>query len=180
MIVVGTTLAARYLLVGVHASGTEKYSVVVVLWVLALGWAAAEARTRGQRALVAVTAAIGVLGFFGDLQRELIVAGSVALLLWARPVALPDLLARLVQVVGSASLWIYLTHWQVYPALEAAGHAPAAVVASVVVGVACHAAYGRVTGFLRQTPDRRRAPRRASRPRAVAMRRSGPRPLGRG
>jgi acyl-CoA synthetase (AMP-forming)/AMP-acid ligase II len=179
MSVVAAALLVRYLVVGLHASGTEKYSVLVVLWVLALGWAAAEAHTGAQRLVVGVTAAIATFGFFGDLQRELIVAGSVALLLWARPVTLPAVLARLVQVVASASLWIYLTHWQVYPGLEAAGHAPAAVLASVVVGVGCHAAYGRVSARLTPRRARRTAPPRASRPPAGATRQSMPRPLGR-
>ncbi len=179
MSVVAATLVIRYLVVGLHASGTEKYSALVVLWVLALGWAAAEAHTRAQRVVVGITAAIAMFGFFGDLQRELIVAGSVSLLLWARPVTLPAVLARLVQVVASASLWIYLTHWQVYPGLEAAGHAITAVVASVVVGVVCHAAYGRVSARLTPRRVRRTAPPRASRPLAGATRRSVPRPPGR-
>ena len=141
MVVVAGALLARYLLVGVEAEGTEKYSLAVVLWVLALGWAAAEARTVPQRVLVAATSVAGLLGFFGDLQRELLVAGSVVLLLWARPVPLPRVLARVVEAVASASLWIYLTHWQVYPELEAAGHAPAAILASVAVGIACSTVY---------------------------------------
>ena len=57
MLLVGAALVARYALVGVHAVGTEKYSLPVVLWVLALGWAAAEARSQAQRVLVATTAA---------------------------------------------------------------------------------------------------------------------------
>jgi acyl-CoA synthetase (AMP-forming)/AMP-acid ligase II/peptidoglycan/LPS O-acetylase OafA/YrhL len=179
MVVVGAALLVRYLLVGVEAQGTEKYSVAVVLWVLALGWAAAEARTHRQRVVVCVAAILGLLGFFGDLQRELVVAGGVALLLWSRPVALPAVVARLVQVVASASLWIYLTHWQVYPGLEAAGHAPAAILASVVVGVACSAAYASAAARLTRRRGRRTGPRSASRPRPGATPRSVPRPRAR-
>jgi len=172
----GATLLLRYLLVGIQAEGTEKYAVAVVLWVLALGWAAAEARTRLQRVVVGLTTVVAMMGFFGDLQRELVVAGSVALLLWARPVPVPRVVARLAQVVASASLWIYLTHWQVYPGLEAAGHAPAAIIASIAVGVACSAAYGRASAWLTRRSGRRTAPRPASRtpsgarPRAVLRR----------
>jgi peptidoglycan/LPS O-acetylase OafA/YrhL len=182
MVLAGAALLLRYLVVGVQAEGTEKYSVAVVLWVLAVGWAAAEARSAGHRVLVAVTAVAGVLGFFGDLQRELVVAGSVVLLLWAGSVPLPRTAARLVQAVASASLWIYLTHWQVYPGLEAAGHAPAAILASVVVGLACCAAYSAAaTAVARLTRrrGRRTAPRSASRPPSDASPRSAPRPLAR-
>jgi acyl-CoA synthetase (AMP-forming)/AMP-acid ligase II len=144
---VAIALLARYLLVGVEAEGTEKYSVLPVLWVLALGWAAAEARSGWHRVLVGGTAIVATLGFFGDLQRELFVAGSVALLLWARPLPLPLGAARAIQVVASASLWIYLTHWQLYPGLEAAGHAPAAVVVSVAVGISASWLYARAAGI---------------------------------
>ena len=37
--------------------------------------------------------------------------------------------------LAPASLWIYLTHWQVYPGLEAAGHQGLAVLASIAVGL---------------------------------------------
>jgi acyl-CoA synthetase (AMP-forming)/AMP-acid ligase II len=179
MAVLGVTLLVRYLMVGVEARGTEKYTVAIVLWVVALGWAAAEARTTWHRVLVGVIAVVASLGFFGDLQRELLVAGSVALLLWARPVALPGAVARLAQVVASASLWIYLTHWQVYPGLEAAGHKPAAIVASVVVGVACSAAYGLASAWVKRRLARRKGPRPASPTRAGATPRSGLRPRAR-
>ncbi|MDQ4052931.1 MAG: AMP-binding protein [Actinomycetota bacterium] len=176
MVVVAIALLVRYLFVGLEAHGTEKYSVAPVLWVLALGWAAAEARTRWQRVMVGGTAVVATLGFFGDPQRELLVAGSVALLLWARPVPLPRMVGRLVQVVAAASLWIYLTHWQVYPGLEAAGHAPEAIMASLVVGVGCSAAYdiGRARlSRLTRRPARRTGPPPASRTRSGAR----PRPV---
>ena len=62
----------------------------------------------------------------------------------ARPVRLPLRLAAAVAVIASASLWIYLTHWQVYPGLEAAGHPVLAILASLAVGVLCQRAVGRV------------------------------------
>ena len=134
-------LAARYALVGIEAEGTEKYAVGAVLWVPALGWAAAEARGLGQRLFVAVVAAVGLAGFFGDSQRELLVLASVVLLLWARPVPVPAVLASALRVVAGASLWVYLTHWQVYPGLEAAGHPFLAIAASLAVGVTAATTY---------------------------------------
>ena len=43
----------------------------------------------------------------------------------------------LVSVLASASLWIYLTHWQVYPHLEV-DHPLLATLASLLVGVLVH------------------------------------------
>jgi len=80
---------------------------------------------------------VGPLGFFpDDLQRQLIVVGGLLLLLLPWSVPLPRAVAVAVQHVATASFWIYLTHWQVYPDLEAAGHPVLAVLASVAVGLA--------------------------------------------
>jgi hypothetical protein len=54
-------------------------------------------------------------GFFGDLQREAWCSSGLLALLWLREVRAPRLLAMAAGVVASASLAIYLTHWQVYP-----------------------------------------------------------------
>ena len=137
-------LTARYAWVGVEAGPVERYSVGPVLWCVALGWVAYEARSRWQRATVAALALTAGLGFFGDLQRELTVVAAVVLLLAVRTVTVPRLLATPLRVVGAASLWIYLTHWQVYPALEAAGHPYLAVAASLLVGTAAERAW--ITG----------------------------------
>jgi len=129
-------LAVRYAATGVAADGLQKYSVPFVVWCVAIGWAAAEARSWRQRCCVAVLAVIGPLGFFpGDPQRQLIVAAGLLLLLLPWSVPLPRTVAVAVQHVASASFWIYLTHWQVYPGLEASGHPVLAVMASVAVGL---------------------------------------------
>ncbi len=61
MVVLAATLAVRYALVGVEAGRIERYTTVVVLWCVALGWAAAAARTHAHRLVVAV-AAVAVHG----------------------------------------------------------------------------------------------------------------------
>ncbi|MDP2773532.1 MAG: hypothetical protein Q8O61_08230, partial [Nocardioides sp.] len=66
---------------------------------------------------------------------------AVLLLLWARPIPVPSGLAPALRVVAGASLWVYLTHWQVYPGLEAAGHPVLAIVASLAVGLVAATAY---------------------------------------
>ncbi len=154
LLVAGVLLAVRYATVGVTATGAEKYHLPVVLWLLALGWAAGEARTTVQRAVVAGLALVATLGLFGDLERELLVVAAVVALLWGRTVALPVVLARPVQEVAAASLWIYLTHWQVYPDLEAAGRPGLAIVASLAVGVLAARAYAVLRRLARTTAAR--------------------------
>jgi hypothetical protein len=92
----------------------------VLLWLFALGWAAARAPTWRHRALVSVTVVATVPGFFegGQLAREAVVVAGLLLATWVRQVRLPASLARATAVLASASLYIYLCHWQIYPAYE--------------------------------------------------------------
>ena len=137
--VLACALAARYVSVGISADGTEKYTVVGTIWCIALGWAAAEARTTPQRALVAAAALVGAWGYFPDQPaRYAVVVLGVMCLLAPWSIQLPRVLSRGLHLVAGASLWIYLTHWQVYPGLEAAGHPVAAVVASIGAGLVAH------------------------------------------
>ncbi|HEY0950650.1 AMP-binding protein [Nocardioides sp.] len=160
LVVLAATLALRYAVVGAGADGTEKYTLAGSLWLLALGWAIAEARTPAGRALVVLVPAVGLLGFFPDEPlRTAIVGAGVVLLVRARPVPVPTRLSRPLGVVASASLWIYLTHWQVYPGLEASGRPVLAIVASLAVGVACRAAYVRLEQAARSAVSRARRPR---------------------
>jgi acyl-CoA synthetase (AMP-forming)/AMP-acid ligase II len=136
LVVVGATLAVRYLWVGLEAGATERYTIGCVLWCLALGWAAAEAQRPWQRVLVAVTVVVATYGFFGDPVREATVALGILVLLIPWPPLLPWPLARLAAVLAASSLWIYLVHWQIYPGLEAAGLGWLGVLCSVAAGVA--------------------------------------------
>jgi acyl-coenzyme A synthetase/AMP-(fatty) acid ligase len=158
LVAAAAALCLRYATVGVNAELTQKYTVPGSLWLLVVGWAAAEARTLAQRLVVALVVVIGLVGFFpGETSRTVIVGVGVLLLLCARPVPVPTVLAAPLRVVAGASLWIYLTHWQVYPGLEAAGRPALAIAASLAVGVACSWAYTRLERVARArlSPARR-------------------------
>ncbi|MCW2791547.1 MAG: AMP-dependent synthetase and ligase [Nocardioides sp.] len=135
LLALAVALVARYLWTGIEAGPTERYSTGLVIWCFLLGCAAAHADTRTRRLLVATVAIVATLGFFGDLHREATVVVGVLVLLFGGAVPLPRPLAFSMRLVASASLGIYLTHWQVYPELEEAGHPVLAIVASIAVGV---------------------------------------------
>jgi acyl-CoA synthetase (AMP-forming)/AMP-acid ligase II len=128
-------VAVRYAWTGIEAGATERYTPGVVLWFFALGWLVARARTVRQRIAVTGAAAAATVGFFGDLDRELLVVAGVALMAWVPSVRLPRVVVPVLTVLASASLFVYLTHWQVYPALEM-DHPLAATLSSFAVGVA--------------------------------------------
>ncbi|WP_234441302.1 AMP-binding protein [Streptomyces scabiei] len=120
-------------------------SPTVVFFLFALGWAAARARTTAQRRLLTAVVLVTAQGLFPDGQtlRTSVVVGGLTLLLWIP--ALPSLgpLNRLAAVLAGSSLYIYLTHFQVYPYLR--DHPPVlALLVSMVVGVA----YGTVAARL--------------------------------
>ncbi|QBR92023.1 AMP-binding protein [Nocardioides euryhalodurans] len=113
-----SALAVRFAWVGLHAGATERYTVGVVAWWFLLGWAATRADSPARRWLVVALAAVGTFGFFGDPVREALIVGGIALLVLAPTVRVPRRLVGPVSVVASSSLFVYLTHWQVYPHLE--------------------------------------------------------------
>ncbi|HET7194986.1 MAG TPA: AMP-binding protein [Nocardioides sp.] len=169
------TVALRFAWTGIEAGPTERYTTGVVLWCFALGWAAARSRTAWQRIAVLVMAVLAYVGFFGDLQRELLIVTGIAVLLWVPTLRLPRMLAPVITVLAGASLFVYLTHWQVYPHLET-NHPLLALLSSLVVGVA----YWWVTrpvlrhlgAWLRRVPiaDRSGQPRGAERLRVTGKR----------
>jgi hypothetical protein len=119
-----------------------------------LGWLAERVRTRVQRGLISATVLITLTGYFPDEpMRGLTVQIGMLLLSWLPQVRLPRLLASLTHRLASASLWIYLTHWVVWPfALDALHLSRAGVaVLCLVVGIATgHAAARAESATLRR------------------------------
>ena len=161
--VLAIALVARTLLLGgVEAHATERYTTAIVVWCLALGWLIARSRSLAQRWVATAVALGSVAGFFGTPSRELVIALGLLLLIWLPAVPLPRLLVPVVGTLAGASMFIYLTHWQVYPSLE--NHLPwLATLLSLAVGVVAWKLYAlassRVSAMGRARRRRRRAPR---------------------
>lgn len=143
------------------------YSPQATAWAILIGVVVASARTPRERVVAAGLAAASTLDFFVVPLRGYLVIGAAVLLLTIPRLPVPRPLDRLVSVVASASLFVYLTHWQVYPDLEDAGHRVWALLASVAVGVA---AWWLWTSAVRQAGRLRQALSRtgsASRPKTI-------------
>jgi hypothetical protein len=150
LVLLGLTAAARFADVGLRAGPTQRYTTVVVAFVFVLGWVGARADTTRRRLLVSALAAALVVGYFGEAHREAIVLGGFLLMLWLPHVPVPPVVARAAGGLAGASLYIYLTHWQVYPPLEDSGHQWLALGASIAVGIA----YGRLVRPLHKAVGR--------------------------
>jgi acyl-CoA synthetase (AMP-forming)/AMP-acid ligase II len=134
MVLVGAGLLTRYDVVE-FASGDEIHRAGVVFWLFALGWATVKAQRPAHRVLVSLAVLVSVPGFFGDPRRDGVVVAGLLLLVWLHAVRVPAVVVRVAGVLASASLYIYLAHWQIYPHLE--DRAPlAATVLSLLGGIA--------------------------------------------
>jgi acyl-CoA synthetase (AMP-forming)/AMP-acid ligase II len=117
MVLVGAGLLTRYDVVEL-AGGDEIHRASVVFWLFALGWATVKASRPSHRVLVSIVAVATVPGFFGDPVRDGAVVAGLLMLVWLRAVRAPAVVVRVAGVLASASLYIYLAHWQIYPHLE--------------------------------------------------------------
>ncbi|MFD3622362.1 AMP-binding protein [Streptomyces sp. NPDC058676] len=137
-------------------------SPTVVFFLFALGWAAARARTAPQRLPLTAVLLLTVPGLFpgGQPLRTSFVVAGLALLIWVPVLPSLDLVNRVAGVLAGSSLYIYLTHFHVYPHIR--DYSPVlALLVSLVFGVV----YGAVsTHLMRRVPEwlARKRPRRLS------------------
>ena len=108
----------------------------LIFWVFALGWAAARATTASRRLLVSALVLLAVPGFFETTSRDMVVSAGILAMTWIRTVPVPAVLRPAIGVLAASTLWIYLTHWQLYPPLQRTAGPFVATVVSLAVGVA--------------------------------------------
>ncbi|MFF9868187.1 AMP-binding protein [Streptomyces sp. NPDC013953] len=141
-------LLTRYDLAGLP-DRSHMTDAVTVFWLFALGWAASKSRTVVHRLIVTATAVLTVPGFFpGEPAREAFVVVGFTLLVWLPTLPGHERVNRVAGLVASSSMYIYLTHWQVYPLLDDFSE-PLALLASLVFGIAYATA---VTRLMRGRP----------------------------
>ncbi|HEX2417327.1 MAG TPA: AMP-binding protein [Micromonosporaceae bacterium] len=149
----GIGLVIRYDLLGI--ADRDIPSALRVFWLFMLGWAGAKATKTWQRAVASAAVAVTVPGFFGQPEREAIIIVGMLLLLWLP--SLPGLpgLNWVAAVLASGSLYIYVTHWQVFPLL--AGHSKVlALLVSLGVGVGYAIGVARVSSAIQRRGARLR------------------------
>jgi acyl-CoA synthetase (AMP-forming)/AMP-acid ligase II len=138
----------------------------LVLWIFVLGWLAHRAATPGQKAAVAALVLVLVPGFFADPVREAVLGVGLLLVLLVPRVVVPRPAARLLGVLAAASLYVYLTHYAVYPELLPYLATGPVVVLSLAVGVAAWFAAGWIAEAAVQAANAVRGPGRRGRGRS--------------
>ncbi|MER5334484.1 AMP-binding protein [Micromonospora sp. NPDC002717] len=124
-------LVSRYQLVpDVHLP-----TPVVVFWLFALGWAAAKATNVAQKLCVTLAIVATVPTFFGDPGREAVIIGGLLLMIWVADLPSVPLLNRAAAALAASSIYIYLTHWQIFRPVDDIS-LPLALLASLAFGIA--------------------------------------------
>lgn len=118
-----------------------------VLWLFAFGWAAAVSRQWWQRAAMTAFALLTIPGSFSNEYRSATILVGFLILLWIPTLPVPRGLHRITALLASSSLYIYVTHWLVYPLFEQT-HKGLALAASLLVGVAYWATATRAMGSI--------------------------------
>jgi non-ribosomal peptide synthetase component E (peptide arylation enzyme) len=150
-----TLLAAlllfRFEVVTLGGNYNSLFRTHTVAWLFALGWAIWQAERRWQQVAVSAAALLAVPGFFGRPQREVFVVGGLLLLTWLPSVPLPRPIVAPLGVLASASMWIFLVHWQVFPPVDAVLLRPYAYVVTIAAGLGAWWAADRLGWALSQT-----------------------------
>ncbi len=149
-------------------------SALVVFWLFCLGWAASAADGVRERLVVTAVAVPTVGTFSGNPRRDLLTLAVVLLVVWVPTTRVPRVLVPAVMVLASASLFVYVVHWQVLQELRpspwlAFGAGLAAGVAAWWLWTRAGSVLGRARGTLSRRPPR---PRATAAPGSPARRRS--------
>ena len=107
-----------------------------VAWFFVLGWATQRADRVWKRAFLSAVAIAVVPDFFGRSQRELFIVIGLIALAWLPVIPVPRILVRPIGALASASMWIFLVHWQVWPPIDALLQREIAFVLTIAIGVA--------------------------------------------
>lgn len=145
-----------------------------VLWLFGLGWAAAASRTVWHRLAVTVLAFLTVPASFDNPYRSATILAGCLVLLWLPALRVPRGLHRITALLASASLYIYVTHWLVYPLVESVDvPEPLAKGIAVLASMVCGILYWAVATRAMAAVERHLKGRRAFSPR-IALGREAP------
>jgi acyl-CoA synthetase (AMP-forming)/AMP-acid ligase II len=135
-VLVGLALALNLGPLGLDEVSPYLGHVTRVLACFGIGWLAQRVRSWPARVAASGLAVLVLPPLFPNPERDVLVTVGVLLLLWVPVVAVPRLLAGGLGALAGGSLYVYLTHWEVFPLLEGLLPPVAVVPATLLVGIA--------------------------------------------
>ncbi|MDQ0381413.1 AMP-binding protein [Amycolatopsis thermophila] len=160
--ILGVTLLARLFTDDAHGFPESAFTTHGAAWFFALGWLAQRASTSGRKLTVLAVMTLLVPGYFPEPGRNLIVFGGLALLIFLPSIRLPRLAARATSLLAASSLYIYLTHYAVFPALLPHFALPVVLAACLGSGIVAWILVQRMGGACARILAWRAAPTRLS------------------
>jgi hypothetical protein len=112
-----------------------RYRTHGIAWFFLLGWLVHRSETTRQRLLTTALCLLTVPGFFQLAQRDWFITVGLVVLVWCRALPCPRVLRRPVSTLAAASMWILITHFTVWPPLDAALEREVAYVLTVAIGI---------------------------------------------
>ncbi len=129
-------IALRYEIFDVLDMGRTGARTPLVLWAFFAGWASAQAKNVWHRMLVSATIVVSVYDFYPNDRRVMMIGAGLLMIVWVRQIPVPRLTIPVITSIGQASLFIYLTHWQVFPVVARNTNQFIALLASLAAGLA--------------------------------------------
>jgi hypothetical protein len=126
-----------------------RYRTHGVAWFAALGWLIHRSDTVLKRLATAALLVLTVPDFFGYAPREWFIVISLLVLLVWREIPVPRVAVRPLALLASYSMWIYITHFAIWPPLVDMFGIEGAYVPTLLSGVAIGVAAGRIVGLTR-------------------------------
>jgi acyl-CoA synthetase (AMP-forming)/AMP-acid ligase II len=167
--VVATTLVFRYGLVEILNESQTRFRTHFGVLFVALGWLVHRSTTVPQRLLTSAVVAITITGAFDRPQREQFVIVCLVALVWCREVVVPRLAVAPIALVSTASLWILITHFTVWPPMVDLLGTQLAYPVTIAAGVAAWFVV-RSLGAAGRRATARRSERRVAKDRPTVVR----------
>ena len=146
-------LVFRYEWVQIGEFANLRFRAHGVAWFFLLGWLVHRSRTVGQRLLTSAICLAIVPGFFNRPEHEWFIILGVMALIWIREIPLPRRLVRPVALVAAASMWIFITHFRVWPPLDRNLPGVVALILTLGVGIGAHLLAERLLRWRRSVPQ---------------------------
>jgi len=144
-------LALRYNLFDLYF-GRDAWFTILTFWFFAVGWAAAKSTAVWQRILVTLVLIVSLHGYFDDPRREVLVLAGFLLLIWLPAIRCPAWCTVIAGTVAEASLYTYLTHYQIYPLFDA--HPLLGVIGAILFGILITRVMDAARGWIRERSER--------------------------
>jgi hypothetical protein len=151
LLLLGVALAFRYHWLEIEGLRNLRFRTHGVAWFFVLGWLAQQSTTGAKRLLTTAICLVAIPGFFNRTEREWFIALGIVTLLWLPAIPLPRPVLRSVALLGAASMWIYVSHFRIWPPLDRNLPPAVAYVLTIVAGITIWRVYEAAVRLSRQT-----------------------------